>query len=174
MRLGTGMDDVDAASRLDQLLRETSGQLYGYAYLLTGQSADAHDLVQDLSVKALSTPEPVLQADQPGAYLKRMLTNLFLNERRRQVRLQSLIPKLASSPHVSDDTEDLARRDQLWHALQRLPRRQRAAVVFRYYDELSYDTIADLLQCPASTARSLVARGLGRLHVIVDELDSES
>jgi RNA polymerase sigma factor (sigma-70 family) len=63
-------------------------------------------------------------------------------------------------------------RDQLNRAMRRLTPRQRAAVVLRYYDDLSFADIAVLLDCPAATARSLVGRGLRQLRIIIDDEDT--
>ena len=51
-------------------------------------------------------------------------------------------------------------RDELWTALERLPQRQRAAIVLRYYEDLSESRIAELLQCRPGTVKSLLSRGL--------------
>jgi RNA polymerase sigma factor (sigma-70 family) len=59
--------------------------------------------------------------------------------------------------------------DQLSRALRRLTAQQRAAVVLRFYEDLSFDDIAVLMECRAATARSLVSRGLRRLRIIIDD-----
>jgi RNA polymerase sigma factor (sigma-70 family) len=56
----------------------------------------------------------------------------------------------------------------LWDALGRLPARQRAAIILRYYEDLAYGDISEILNCQVATARSLVLRGLRRLNVIIE------
>ena len=59
-------------------------------------------------------------------------------------------------------------RDALSAAFRRLPERQRAALVIRFYEDLRHDQIAEALGCRPGTAASLVSRGLARLR---DDLD---
>ena len=66
---------------------------------------------------------------------------------------------------------DVAQKDELWRALQRLPYRQKAAIVLRFYEDLSEQQTADLLSCPVGTVKSLVSRGLDAMkeHVSREE-----
>ncbi len=59
---------------------------------------------------------------------------------------------------------DVALRDEMWRALQLLPQRQRAAIVLRFYEDLSEAATAEVLHCPVGTVKSLVSRGLARLR----------
>jgi len=68
-----------------------------------------------------------------------------------------------TTENVSTDT-DVATYDSLRSALLRLPPRQRAALVLRYFEDLPDTTIAELLRCRPATVRSLVARGLEALR----------
>ena len=68
-----------------------------------------------------------------------------------------------TTENVSTDT-DVATYDSLRSALLRLPLRQRAALVLRYFEDLPDTTIAELLRCRPATVRSLVARGLEALR----------
>jgi RNA polymerase sigma factor (sigma-70 family) len=67
-----------------------------------------------------------------------------------------------ASPGIT--APDLGDRDALWDALARLPQRQRAALVLRYYEDLSERQIADVLQAPVGTVKSLLSRGLNTLR----------
>ena len=58
-------------------------------------------------------------------------------------------------------------RDELWSALQRLSPRQRAAIVLRFYEDLSEERTAEVLRCPRGTVKSLVSRGLETLRTEV-------
>ena len=64
---------------------------------------------------------------------------------------------------------DIALRTDLWQSVLRLPTRQRAALVLRYYEDLSEREAADLLRCTVPALKSLVARGMDALRLDVGE-----
>ena len=68
---------------------------------------------------------------------------------------------------TADHAEASADRDQMWVWLARLPRRQRAALVLRYYESLSDVEIAEVLDCAIGTVRSLISRALATLRAEV-------
>ena len=157
------------AAAVEHLLVRRGDAWSRYAVLLTGNATDAQDLVQEALLRMLEASDRVAHADHPDAYAKRILTNIFLNNRRRQVHLQRLLPRLglSGSPSTQDPSDGQATRDELWRALNHLSARQRAAVVLRYYDDASYENIASMLDCRPATARSLVLRGLSHLRVVI-------
>jgi DNA-directed RNA polymerase specialized sigma24 family protein len=62
-------------------------------------------------------------------------------------------------------------RDMVWRAMSRLPWRQRAALVLRYYEDLSVDQTADVLRCSRRAADGLISRGLAALRVDIGTED---
>ncbi|MGK2876909.1 MAG: RNA polymerase sigma factor, partial [Nocardioides sp.] len=74
---------------------------------------------------------------------------------------------LGESADLWDD--DVVVRAVLWEALRELPPHHRAALVLRYYEDLSDDDIAAALECRPATVRNWVARGLHRLRVQIDD-----
>lgn len=133
------------------------------AYLLTGDAATAEELVQDTLVHLYPRWGRVLEADVPMAYVRRSMTNGFLNSREsagREITMESV------PDHGLPDTAaaQLADRDEMWSLLRSLPARQRAALVLRYYDDLPDADIAAALRCRAGTVRSLISRGLASLR----------
>jgi RNA polymerase sigma-70 factor (sigma-E family) len=137
--------------------------LLRFAYVLSQDSGRAEDLVQDALVKVHRRWESVIAADQPEAYVRRILVNEFLNWRRRRssAEVAGAVPDVA----VGDDLDRIAERDRMWRALAVLPPRQRAALVLRYYEDLSDAEIAAILDCAPGTVRSLTARGLAALRL---------
>lgn len=132
------------------------------AYRLTGQRESARDLVQDVLLVAYRRWSRVSAADDPRAYLRRMLVNQHLNNVRRRI---AEVPseRLPESPgpsghQVVDD------RDAVWRALATLSGRQRTVLVLRHYEALDDTAIAALLGCRRATVRSLAARGLAALR----------
>lgn len=147
-----------ASSRLPALLR--------YAVMLTGDPHSAEDIVQETMVRAQLKWDRVLRSGAPDRYVRRMLTNVFIDWRRGSwVRRVLLRPETDDSIAASGDhAAQTADRDQVWDLLARLPRRQRAALVLRYYDDLPDDEIADILGCAVGTVRAHISRALATLR----------
>ncbi|MDH6465088.1 SigE family RNA polymerase sigma factor [Micromonospora purpureochromogenes] len=147
-----------ADSRLTALLR--------YAVMLTGDPHQAQDLVQDTMVRVQLNWRRVARAESPERYVRRMLTNQYVDWRRgswmRRVLLRGEPEE--SAPSATDHAQDAVERDQVWSWLARLPRRQRASLVLRYYEDLPDAEIAEILGCAVGTVRSSISRALATLR----------
>ncbi|HEX6871653.1 MAG TPA: SigE family RNA polymerase sigma factor [Micromonosporaceae bacterium] len=147
------------AARLQPLLR--------FAVMLTGDPHLAQDLVQDTMVRVRLQWRRVAATDQPEWYVKRMLTNAYVDVRRgswlRRVVLRADPDESLAAPDRLPE-QAAVDRDELWSLLNRLPRRQRAALVLRYYEALSDTEIAAVLDCAVGTVRSLISRALATLR----------
>src|SRR4051812_22628825 len=104
--------------------------------MLTGDPHTAQDLVQDTMIRVQLKWRRVVKADQPERYVQRMLTNVYIALKRgswlRRVPLQA-DPAEPRPNAGTDHAERTVVRDEMWLLLARLPRRQRAALVLRYY-----------------------------------------
>jgi RNA polymerase sigma-70 factor (sigma-E family) len=140
--------------------------LYRYAYLLTGNHADAEDIAQQTWVKAYRSWSRVRGSDSPTAYLRRMLTNTYLSQRRPKARrlelLTDALPELAPTPASGPEE-----RMVLWPHVRSLPPRQRAVIVLRYYEDLSEEQIADALGCSPGTVKSTAHHALKTLRAAI-------
>lgn len=87
--------------------------------------------------------------------------------RRRKVERSYLARAAAEQHAASNELPDIGLRDALWNQLQALPHRQRAAVVLRFYEDLSEHQTAELLDCSPGAARALVARAMETLRANV-------
>jgi RNA polymerase sigma-70 factor (sigma-E family) len=134
------------------------------AYLLTGSAAAAEDLVQDTFVRLYPKWGRVQEADAPVAYVRRSMTNNFLNEKRRASSRDLTTDSVPDRVADYDAYAQLIDRDQVQVLLARLPERQRAALVLRYFSDLPDDEIATALDCRVGTVRSLISRGLAALR----------
>ncbi|GAA4691981.1 SigE family RNA polymerase sigma factor [Nocardioides conyzicola] len=141
--------------------------LYRYAYLLTGNHADAEDVAQQTLVKAHGSWARVEAADSPAAYLRRMLTNTYLSERRPQKRRLEVLTDEPPEP-VLAPASGLEDRMTLWPHVTSLPPRQRAVIVLRYYEQLSEQEIADALGCSRGNVKSTAHRALNALRAALD------
>ncbi|AGL19589.1 SigE family RNA polymerase sigma factor [Actinoplanes sp. N902-109] len=142
-----------AAARSPALLR--------YAMLLSGDREQARDLVQEVLTRALVKWPRITRADDPYAYVRRMVTNEYLSWRRR--RRVPTVP-LADGFDPAG-TERPGHDDSLWNLLGGLPRQQRAVLVLRYYEGLGDDEIADVLACRPGTVRGYASRALATLRI---------
>ncbi|GAA1478388.1 SigE family RNA polymerase sigma factor [Nocardioides aestuarii] len=144
-------------------------RLRSTAYLMCGDWHHASDLVQDTLVR-LYVAWPRLQRQGAElAYARRTMLNLLLDQRRR--RSSGEVPRAEDDtrPSGEDVAEAVSTRAALLATLDRLPPRQRACVVLRYFDDLSVADTAAALGCTEGTVKSQTARGLDALRALVAE-----
>jgi RNA polymerase sigma-70 factor (sigma-E family) len=151
-----------AAARLPGMLR--------FATALTGDPDLAKDLVQEVLLRASARWAQIGQVDHLSAYVRKMIVNEYLSWRRRSWRV---IPAGAGTQVDSAATPDPAvgyvEREALLAELAKLSRRQRTALVLRYYEGLSDAEISKVMGCTPSTVRGHVFRALAALRVKLTE-----
>jgi RNA polymerase sigma factor (sigma-70 family) len=129
--------------------------------LLAGSRAQGEDLVQEVLVRLYPRWE---QLDDPHPYVRRSITNEFLSWRRRWSTRHIHLVADESIWQQAAEPWDTGPDPELWARLLKLPGRQRAAVVLRYYEGLDDAEIADVLDCKEGTVRAHVSRGLATLR----------
>ncbi len=144
--------------------------VYKTAYLMLGNTNDAEDALQEVFVKvhkSLSTFQPSRGAF--STWLHRITVNHCLNQRRKRhlstLSLAEVSPTLLAAPSPSPDGRP-GEEAMVWQALNRLSDKQRTIVILRYYWELSYGEIAQILDIPVGTVKS-------RLHLALKTLREE-
>ena len=141
----------------------TRGQaLQRTAFLLTNDWALAEDLVQTALARAYPRWNRI-QADDPEAYVRRVLVNTWSSWWRRRWRGELPTDSLPESAGP-DAFASADRKDALRAALARLPKRQRAIVVLRYHEDLTETQVAALLGVSAGTVKSQASRALAKLR----------
>ena len=145
-----------------EFVRNRGTPLHQSAYLLCGDWHLADDVVQDTLIKAFEHWKQVKAADNPEAYVRRILINEVRGRWRRRERSVP-VAEFTDEPSVSDATDDILRRDGLRKALLSLPLRQRATVVLRYLEGLSERETAAALGCSVGTVKSQSSRALAGL-----------
>lgn len=158
--LEMGFQKVD---RLERLYSENMAAAVRLAYLMTGDQQQARDIAQDAFVKVAGRFHGLRNPDAFPAYLRTTVVNLSRGHLRR-LRTQRAYLARQPARETPAPTPDVETRDEMWSALQRLPVRQRAALVLRYYDDLSERQIADALGSSESAVKSLLSRGLQQLR----------
>lgn len=143
-----------------------SGSLLRTACLVTGDRGLGEDLLQTTLAKVYGGWSKVRAADEPLAYARRVLLNAHLSWRRRLSSREQLLDSLPD--RGSGDPQDRhAQADELRRALLQLSPRVRAAVVLRYFDDLSEADTAALMGCSRSTVNNHVSRGLTALRALL-------
>jgi RNA polymerase sigma-70 factor (sigma-E family) len=164
--------DVDrragaSSGRLGELYLRHAHEAARLAYLLTGDRALAEDLVQEAFIRLAGR---LIHLRDPGAfdaYLRRTVVNLSHSHFRRK-KVERAYLKRAGGAVETQVTQGSGRsledREDLWRAMGMLSQRQRAAIVLRFYEDLSERRVAELLNCRPGTVKSLVSRGLETLR----------
>lgn len=129
------------------------------AILLVGREEPAQDAVHDAFAKVY---ERWAKIDRPGAYLRTCVVN-----RCRDVQRRRFLERRRAEQAAPPATFDLGARELL-DALDKLPAKRRAALVLRYYGDLTDAEVAATLGVPEGTAKSLASRGLAELRRVVE------
>lgn len=146
-------------------MQQATPSLMRTAWLLTGSTNEAHDLVQAALVKTYAGWHRV-RPDEALAYARRILTNQNIDTWRKRKR-EDAVAQVPEQP-VRHDTGTVAGtvddRDQVVRLLATLPEQQRKVVVLRYYNDLSEQAVADLLGISLGAVKSAASRGLASLR----------
>ena len=146
------------ASRLDRLV--------GLAVLVTRNISDAEDAVQDALASVYARWRRLPEGGERDRYVNRVVVNACLKRLRGRTR-QLVVADLDWVPDAGgtdDPVADAVMARQAWRLCAELPGTQRAAVVLRFYEGLSFAEIADILGCRETTARSHVHRAISALR----------
>jgi RNA polymerase sigma-70 factor (sigma-E family) len=157
---------VDAQARDDfrSYVAGRSAALLRTAYLLTGNRADAEDLLQTALAKTYLSWERIRDREAVDGYVRRVMVNTQTSWWRRRRVDEHPTGDLPDRGSGRDGTADLDLHDALWTALSTLPKRQRAMVVLRYYEDLSEAETARVMGVSIGTVKSTTSRALAKLR----------
>jgi RNA polymerase sigma-70 factor (ECF subfamily) len=151
--------------------------LYGYAMAITRNPAEAEDLVQETYVRAIPAVGSLPADSNLRSWLFTILRNIWLNQLRRRrsapgaVEIDQNGGTANIAGDVSKDPYTLyvtrMERERVREAIQQLPLEFREIIILREYEELSYQEIASLLDCPPGTVMSRLARARARLRTLL-------
>lgn len=153
---------MDARIEFDDFVAARSSALLRTAYLLTHDHALAEDLLQTALTKAWFAWRRI--GGEPEPYVRRILVNTFATWWRRRWNGEHATEDLPDRG-VADRTGASDTSTDLWDALGRLPRRQRAVVVLRYFEDLTETETAQALGCSVGTVKSQCSRALSKLRI---------
>jgi RNA polymerase sigma-70 factor (sigma-E family) len=137
------------------------------AVLLTGDRHSGEDLVQTALARAYGKWATVHAADDPVAYVRRVMINAHLSWLRRLTSTEQVVESVPDHGDGADLQAAHAEADELRTALLQLSPRVRTAVVLRYFDDLSEEETARLMSCSRSTVNNHVTRGLASLRALL-------
>lgn len=150
---------MDHTAEFEEFVRTRGDALLRYGYVLSGSAEDAADLVQEALARLGDAWPRVRKKDSPEGYVRTIMVRLHINAWRRRHRedLVAAVPEHGRFDHYGDA--------DLWAELQELPRKMRAVLVLRYYEDLSDEKIAEILGVSRGTVRSQAARALSKLRI---------
>lgn len=166
------MEPREAAERVTEVPSfadwvEAHGEaLTRFAVLILGRRAAADDAVQEALSRAMTRWDRIVRVDDPLAYVRRMIVHAHVSGWRRFGRREVLA---AEPPQiVTAGGAEAGPDEELWQLCLALPVRQRAAVVLRYYEGLSYAEVARVLGVSDVTARTQTHRALKTLRTALE------
>ena len=174
------MSTVNNNLAFEKLVRPHFDRLYRLAWRLTGQKAEAEDLFQELLIKAYGKLDDLVQIDEPGSWLSRIMYNLFIDERRRFARRRMHTVEegemagdgLAGLPGTDDPAWNHERRERLLKldsALSKLSEDHRIIVLLHDTEGYKLKEIQGLIGVPVGTVKSRLHRARARLREILTE-----
>jgi RNA polymerase sigma-70 factor, ECF subfamily len=158
-----GPDHGQQELRLD--FGEYLDGLYGYAMTLSHKSTEAEDLVQETCLRALRAIDGLRPQGNVKSWLLTILRTLWLNQVRRRTAPDLIEPGAVQDPHAvyAHATE----QEQMRAAIQLLPLEFREIILLREYEELSYQEIAAVLNCPSGSVATRLARARSKLRELL-------
>ena len=150
--------DPEAGASFDEFVAARSRALLRTAYLLTHDHALAEDLLQTALTKAWFAWKRI--HGEPEPYVRKILVNTYASWWRRKWNGEQPTEDLPEG-----SVEDAGEPTDLWTAMERLPRRMRAVVVLRYFEDLTEVQTAGVLGCSVGTVKSQASKALARLRI---------
>jgi RNA polymerase sigma-70 factor (ECF subfamily) len=152
--------------------------LYSYALVLSRNRSEAEDLVQETYVRALGAMGRLRPESNVKSWLFTILRNIWLNQLRQRRTAPQIVEMDVEGINVgigtktSDDDPyalyvSTLERNQVREAIQQLPAESREIILLREYEELSYQEIATILDCPTGTVMSRLARARAKLRALL-------
>jgi RNA polymerase sigma-70 factor (sigma-E family) len=151
-------------STFEEYVTARGAALVRFARVLVGDPHRAEDLVQEALAKAYVRWNRISRTDQPDVYLRRAVVNMTRSWWRRKGSHERPTSQPVERVAPGDLSVDAVERDAMWRRLARLPARQRAVLVLRYYEDLDDATIGRILGCSPVTVRTHAMRALNTLR----------
>lgn len=165
--------DAAAEAAFTEFAAASRSRLRSTAYLLCGDWDRASDHVQEGLIRTYVAWPRLVRKGGELAYARKAVVSAFLDATRKRSSTERPTAEPADRPSGHDLASAVADRDALMSALARLPERQRACVVLRYFEELDVRETAVALRCSEGTVKSQTSRALASLRAMFDDAHLE-
>jgi RNA polymerase sigma-70 factor (sigma-E family) len=145
-----------------------SGALNAAAYLMVGDVGLAQDLVQEALIRTYVAWSRLRDPANAEAYTRKAITTIAIDWSRRKGRSAERPSDHTPETVTPGHAEGIDQQTWLWQCLLQLPIRQRAAIVLRYYEDLTEEQTAAAMGCAVGTVKSTVSAGMTKLRQLVD------
>jgi RNA polymerase sigma-70 factor, ECF subfamily len=158
----------------ENLVAAHYGPLYQFAFSLSRDEADACDLTQQTFCIWAAKGHQLRDQSKVKTWLFTTLHREFLGSRRRQSRFPHIELEYVAGelPTVSPASINQLDSEQLFEALKQLDEIYRSTVTLFYLEDYSYNEIAEILDIPLGTVKSRLTRGLQRLYVLLNNVQT--
>ena len=147
-----------------EFVQARSGALLRSGWLLTGDWPSAEDLVQTALAAAWPRWGDLRRQDAPELYVRKIMVNTFLRWRQRRWNGEIATGRLPETQAYGDVFAQVDARQSVLAALDRLPARQRAVVVLRYFADQTESQTAEAMGCSVGAVKSHASKALARLR----------
>jgi RNA polymerase sigma-70 factor (sigma-E family) len=147
-----------------EFVQARSSALLRSGWLLTGDWPSAEDLVQTALAAAWPRWTSLRRQDAPELYVRKIMVNTFLRWRQRRWNGEIATGRLPELQAYGDVFAQIDARQALLAALDRLPAKQRAVVVLRYFADQSESQTAETMGCSVGTVKAHASKALARLR----------
>ena len=151
--------------RVEQVLLENYNRYYRLAYSYVHKEADAEDIVQNAAYKAILNSDKLKQE----AYASTWVYRIVLNEIYRVLAQKPTVS--IDDAYVEQGKEDSYENLDLWRALELLDKEDKAVIELRYFEDMKFSDIAEVLQENVNTIKSRLYRALKKLKLELAETD---
>jgi RNA polymerase sigma-70 factor (sigma-E family) len=129
----------------------------------------ADDLVQVATARVFAVWDRVAERGDPDAYARKVVVNLLIDERRRPWRRREVNHEVLPEPRPAASSSDDLQSDVL-AALAKVPPRQRAVLVLRFFEDKTVEDVAAILGCSPGTVKSQTSKGLSNLRAALADI----
>lgn len=161
--------DATADAAFSEFASASRSRLRSTAYLLCGDWDRASDHVQEGLIRTYVAWPRLVRNGGELAYARKAVVSAFLDASRKRSSTERPAADHPDHASAEDVATAVADRAALMAALARLPERQRACVVLRYFEELDVRETAHALRCSEGTVKSQTSRALASLRVMFED-----
>lgn len=158
---------------VEQYVAAAMPRLMGLARAMTGNQADAEDLVQDTLVTVVLKWPRIAHARHIDAYVRRTMVNTLISKKRKRSSTEVISHEMVTADYMQPASagveKGVSERELMLGLVAQLPDRQRAVIALRYYEDLPDSDIADALDCSEQAVRSAAHNAMKALRRLLPE-----